>query len=198
MKFRNDASLFTVACLGPQSSGKSSLLKSLGGCGASYGRYSRGLYGSIVTTKYYGAETMLLLDTRGLLFDKSGFKSDNQMALLSMVLSCVVLIYIEEEVFRTLMDVISVAVYALICLKLAIPKLKLLFVFRDTNKQIESQIENTLRKVCDLAKVNLEDILDFSFILNTESRQRIFELASDNVKFCNMPYWYQLVARSLY
>jgi GTPase Era involved in 16S rRNA processing len=63
--------VIVISILGPQSSGKSTLLNFLFGCdfAVSMGRCTRGVYGSyfdLSNMKYLGVDGILILDTEGL------------------------------------------------------------------------------------------------------------------------------------
>jgi predicted GTPase len=67
MKFESER-IFVISVLGPQSSGKSTLLNYLFGCQffASVGRCTRGVYGSLVKVNHSFYKYLLILDTEGL------------------------------------------------------------------------------------------------------------------------------------
>ena len=85
---------FTVAILGPQSTGKSTLLNFLfNTCfKVSAGRCTNGLYASFLPTNYELAKRCMILDTEGLLSIERGDSDfDKQMTILTMSISQVMI-----------------------------------------------------------------------------------------------------------
>ncbi|CAF4534798.1 unnamed protein product, partial [Didymodactylos carnosus] len=78
---------FVVSVIGPQSTGKSTLLNMLFGSNfrMDAGRCTKGLYASLFKTKYPKANALLVLDTEGLLsIEKANEEYDKKLTLFSM------------------------------------------------------------------------------------------------------------------
>lgn len=105
--------LFVVSVIGAQSSAKSTLLNYLFGCGFATraGRCTKGLYVSFVRSSDLD---ILVLDSEGLMSVEEGSTDfDNEMVLMAIACSHVVLINQMGDIHRHLTDLLEVAVFAL-------------------------------------------------------------------------------------
>ena len=82
--------LFVISIIGPQSTGKSTLLNFLFGTNfqMSAGRCTRGLYASLFETNYPKAKKCLVLDSEGILsMEKKDEKFDKKLTIFAMAMS---------------------------------------------------------------------------------------------------------------
>ena len=89
-----DEPFFSVAILGPQSTGKSTLLNfTFNTCfKVSAGRCTNGLYSSFLPTNYDFAQNCMVFDTEGLLsIERGDTDFDKQMTTLTMSISQVMI-----------------------------------------------------------------------------------------------------------
>ena len=125
--------LFVVSVIGIQSSAKSTLLNYLFGCGFATraGRCTRGLYASYVQTNELD---ILVLDSEGLMSVEAGSGGrdfDNQVTLMAMACSHVVIINHKGELSRELQDLLEVALFAMKNLEVAKLQPDISIVLRD-------------------------------------------------------------------
>ena len=125
--------LFVVSVIGIQSSAKSTLLNYLFGCGFATraGRCTRGLYASYVETNDLD---ILVLDSEGLMSVEAGSGGkdfDNQVTLMAMACSHVVIINHKGELSRELQDLLEVALFAMKNLEVAKLQPDISVVLRD-------------------------------------------------------------------
>eukprot|EP00118_Oscarella_pearsei_P001779 m.8444 g.8444 ORF g.8444 m.8444 type:complete len:1870 (+) comp20602_c0_seq1:7-5616(+) len=123
--------LFVVSVIGLQSSAKSTLLNYLFGCGFATraGRCTRGLYASYMQTPELD---LLILDSEGLMSVEGGGRDfDNQVTLMAMACSHVVIINHKGELSRQLQELLEIAVFAMKNLEVARLQPDILFVLRD-------------------------------------------------------------------
>lgn len=125
--------LFVVSVIGIQSSAKSTLLNYLFGCGFATraGRCTRGLYASYVETNELD---ILVLDSEGLMSVEAGSGGrdfDNQVTLMAMACSHVVIINHKGELSRELQDLLEVALFAMKNLEVAKLQPDISIVLRD-------------------------------------------------------------------
>ncbi|XP_065830606.1 uncharacterized protein [Oscarella lobularis] len=123
--------LFVVSVIGLQSSAKSTLLNYLFGCGFATraGRCTRGLYASYMQTPELD---LLILDSEGLMSIEGGGRDfDNQVTLMAMACSHVVIVNHKGELSRQLQELLEIAVFAMKNLEVARLQPDILFVLRD-------------------------------------------------------------------
>ena len=127
-----DERLFVVSVIGIQSSGKSTLLNYLFGCGfaTQSGRCTRGLYASFVRTAV--GVNILVLDSEGLLsIEGGGREFDGKMTVMALACSDLVLINHKGEISTVLKDLLEICLYAMESLKLSQSQPKIAFILRD-------------------------------------------------------------------
>ena len=109
-------SLFVVTILGPQSSGKSTLLNYLVGAKfhVSAGRCTKGLNAMLLRTDLDKNKEILILDSEGIFsLERNDPKYDRRLAIFCMSISNILLINIKGELSLEIKKVLQVAIYAL-------------------------------------------------------------------------------------
>ena len=95
-----DRRIFVVSVIGPQNSGKSTLLNYMFGTlfDVRDGRCSRGIYGSLIRSNRNDFDDILLLDTEGLLsVERTDAEYDRRIVLFCLAVSHVVLVNVARE-----------------------------------------------------------------------------------------------------
>ena len=113
---KNNQSLFVVTILGPQSSGKSTLLNYLVGAKfhVSAGRCTKGLNAMLLRTDLDKNKEILILDSEGIFsLERNDPKYDRRLAIFCMAISNILLINIKGELSLEIKKVLQVAIYAL-------------------------------------------------------------------------------------
>ena len=113
---KNNMSLFVVTILGPQSSGKSTLLNYLVGAKfhVSAGRCTKGLNAMLLRTDLDKNKEILILDSEGIFsLERNDPKYDRRLAIFCMSISNILLINIKGELSLEIKKVLQVAIYAL-------------------------------------------------------------------------------------
>ena len=113
---KNNQSLFVVTILGPQSSGKSTLLNYLVGAKfhVSAGRCTKGLNAMLLRTDLDKNKEILILDSEGIFsLERNDPKYDRRLAIFCMSISNILLINIKGELSLEIKKVLQVAIYAL-------------------------------------------------------------------------------------
>ena len=176
-----------VSILGPQSSGKSTLLNYCFGCKflTSVGRCTRGIYGSLskLDRPVNLSQSFLILDTEGLdaierddIKDTSMIHFDRTMVLFCLAVSQVVIINIKGDIGSEMQNLLQICAYSLNRLKVSKVKApKIFFVLNqqadpDPNKHLdainllmeklnsESGLIETGVKISDLIQVSRENL----------------------------------------
>jgi hypothetical protein len=172
-----NTSPFVVAVIGPQSTGKSTLLNMLFGSNfqMSAGRCTKGLYASIFKTEFKEMESLLVLDTEGLLsIERNSEEYDRKLTLFSMACSNIMLINLNGEINSSMKKILTISLFAAKQLNMFKVKPVIIFVLRnmmdlDKTKQTEmiSGVNKALAEVVSQAsdsnteKMSLCEILDF-------------------------------------
>lgn len=111
--------MFTISIIGPQSTGKSTLMNALFGTNfqMSSGRCTKGMYASIKYTNIDAAKKSLILDTEGLLSIEKGGKGigknfDHVMTTMAMTLSNILLVNVRGEMDERMKEIISLALHS--------------------------------------------------------------------------------------
>jgi hypothetical protein len=161
--------LFVVSVIGMQSSAKSTLLNYLFGCGFATraGRCTKGLYASYMRTKDFD---MLLLDSEGLMSVEGGNKEfDNEVTLMAMACSHVVIINQKGEIHRQLRELLEVALFAMKHLEILKLKPDIVFVLRDQadfdQQALKTQfvkMGQTLTEQAHKLKLQMSEFIDLS------------------------------------
>ncbi|KAL4487946.1 hypothetical protein ABPG72_022806 [Tetrahymena utriculariae] len=161
-----------VAILGPQSTGKSTLINMIFGCDfkVSSGRCTKGMDISLKKVFYNNKQYLVLvMDTEGLLsIEKADESYDKRLTLLSMACAKKVIVNVNGEINIAMKKILSVALFAGNKLKELSHKPELIFCLRnmvdtDQSKMTEAlvAIEKELNEVAKINKVQLSQCLDF-------------------------------------
>ena len=113
---RNKKKLLVITILGPQSSGKSTLLNYLMGAKfhVSAGRCTKGLNAMLLRTNFEETKEILILDSEGIFsIERNDPMYDRRLAIFCMAVSNVLLINIKGELNVEIEKVLQVAIYAL-------------------------------------------------------------------------------------
>ena len=145
----NNERILVVSIIGPQSSGKSTLLNFLFGCNfqTSAGRCTRGIYGTYIKlTDIKNYNGIFILDTEGLLSihhaqSSNGF--DRKMTLFILAVSQVVVINIKGEMQGPVLELLTICINSLIELK--------------ENKVPSPEVYIVLNQYTDLSTKNIDD-----------------------------------------
>ena len=171
-KLTDQSNVFTISIIGPQSTGKSTLMNFLFNSNfqMSAGRCTQGLYGSIFKTNYKNANQCLVLDTEGLMsIERNDETFDRKLTIFAMALSHVMLINVNGEINESMKKIISLSMYAAQKLKLGTNKRPIIFfilrnmIDDDKNKQRDmiDKLEKEFEEVALCSNVKLTQILDY-------------------------------------
>ena len=188
-----------VSILGPQSSGKSTLLNYCFGCKflTSAGRCTRGIYGSLsrLDRPVNLSQSFLILDTEGLdaierdnIKDTSMIHFDRTMVLFCLSVSQVVIINVKGDIGNEMLNILQICAYSLNRLKVSKAKApKIFFVLNqqadpDPNKHLDAinilmeklysesgLMETEGVKISDLIQVSRENLLILPSAFNSEN-----------------------------
>ena len=161
-------SVLIISVLGPQSSGKSTLLNFLFGCDfmTSTGRCTKGIYGTYIkSTNFTAYDSILILDTEGLLAIMGSAEKeertmfDRRVCLFALAVSDFVFINTRGDFDAAMNDILYVCMNSLFKLKKGNINMAELYVILNQNQ--DTKIENHLLYIdkvfSDLTK-NLEEI----------------------------------------
>lgn len=115
-KMNNNFKLLVVTILGPQSSGKSTLLNYLVGSkfSVSAGRCTKGLNAMILKTDFEETKEILILDSEGIFsIERNDPMYDRRLSIFCLAVSNMLLINIKGELNIEIEKVLQVAIYAL-------------------------------------------------------------------------------------
>ena len=205
----NEEPPFVVSVIGPQSTGKSTLLNMLFGSNflTSAGRCTKGLYASLFTTKYPKASTFLVLDTEGLLsVEKANEEYDKKLTLFCIACSQIILINLNGEVNTAMKKVLSISVFVANQLRVLRIRPMIMFVLRnmmdlDVNKQKETinNVKKELKEISKLSGLELSQVLNFQeekafFLMFTafnkdfvyNKGKELFQQSRTNFKFATL------------
>jgi len=178
--------VLVVSVIGPQSSGKSTLLNFAFGCEflTSTGRCTKGIYGTYIkiddkNTKlkeHYDA--FLILDTEGLLsiFQSEDAAFDRKITLFCLTVSQICIVNVKSDLHAPMQSLLTICVNSLIQLneeKVPAPEIHIVL-----NQNQDHNIEN---HADDINKI-FESILNLTKITNLNIRE-ILSINKGNVKF---------------
>ena len=202
--------ILVVSVIGPQSTGKSTLLNKLFNTNfqMSAGRCTKGLYASFKKTTLNGKDHFLLiLDTEGLLsIEKSNEEYDKQLTLFSMACSHIFIINVNGEINNAIRKILSISLYAAGRTQTLQHKPIIYFVLRnmiDLNIEKQSEmiagIENALKEVSKLSNIPFKSVIDYrdqdSYVLTVSAftkdsigheKKTIFETTKSSFNFCDI------------
>ena len=163
---------YVVTILGPQSSGKSTLLNFLFGARfhVSAGRCTKGLNAMLLRTDFEDTKEILILDSEGIFsIERDDPKFDRRLATFCMAVSNLILINIKGEFSTEISKVLEVSIYALYKIaevKAILRKPRLHFILRDQMEQgvtamdkAFSKLKESLEGAASAAGVNLDDLV---------------------------------------
>ena len=167
VELKNRNNLVVVSVIGAQSSGKSTLLNYLFGCGFATrtGRCTKGLYASFVSIS--DGRYLLVLDSEGLLsLEGGGHVFDNQITVMAMACSDAVIVNHKGEITTQIKELLEICLYAMDYLKLTDIRTEMMFVLRDqrdrdTKVQSDSLtlLRKTLKEAMESGQKDLDDLV---------------------------------------
>jgi hypothetical protein len=166
--FNNDNSeLLVISVIGPQSSGKSTLLNFLFGTqfASSSGRCTKGMYGTLIRIKNHEKyKKLLILDTEGILSaERNDPIFDRKLFLFCLSISNAVIMCVRNELNREMTEIIRLAVSCLTDLKVKkMPIPSVYFVLNaltDINKEALWKPLNKIREDINLENKDMSEIL---------------------------------------
>ena len=177
-----------VSIIGPQSSGKSTLLNYCFGCKflTSAGRCTRGIYGSFsrLSRPVNNSNHFLILDTEGLdAIDRGNIKDtslihfDRTMVLFCLAVSQVVIINVKGDIGSEMQNLLHVCAYSLNRLKVTkVPAPKIFFVL---NQQADPDPDKHL----DSINILMEKLNEESDFMDTEGAKisDLIQISKENL-----------------
>ena len=171
---KEEKDLFVVSVIGEQSSGKSTLLNSLFGCGFSTaaGKCTKGLFASYL--KLSTNKSLLVLDSEGLSIEGGGRVFDGQITLLALACSDLVIINHKGEISSELNDLLQVCLYAMDTLKVAKIKPNVAFVLRDQRECRNVTVHQT-------ALLKMQEAIQKAVSTSSKDVYDLIEIGSDSL-----------------
>eukprot|EP01017_Pseudomicrothorax_dubius_P020316 TRINITY_DN221_c0_g3_i2.p1 TRINITY_DN221_c0_g3~~TRINITY_DN221_c0_g3_i2.p1 ORF type:complete len:1219 (-),score=212.32 TRINITY_DN221_c0_g3_i2:55-3711(-) len=161
-----DTKIYVISILGPQSSGKSTLLNYLFGCqfATSSGRCTKGIYGTLFDLQVGDFDGVLILDTEGLFSsEKTDPEYDRKIVLFCMAASHLVLINVKGEITRNMPEVMGVCLTVLNQLRLnKVPSPSIFFILNqnsDPNVRNHLTAFNKILESFSIEGTSLEELL---------------------------------------
>ncbi|CAD7940890.1 unnamed protein product [Amoebophrya sp. A120] len=108
--------VMVISILGPQSSGKSTLLNYLFGCkfNTAKGRCTKGVYGSLIEITHEHYDYLLILDTEGLQSpEKLDHEFDRKITLFCLAVSHFVIINVAKDMNAHMRDLLEICLFSL-------------------------------------------------------------------------------------
>lgn len=157
--------ILVISVIGPQNSGKSTLLNSMFGTffDVRDGRCTRGIYGSFVKSNRLDFDYILLIDTEGLLsIERTDSEYDRRIVLFCLAVSHVVIVNIDGELTTTVQDMLTLCTDSLKNMDVTrIPKPVIHFIL---NQKVDLDRENIQtaidRILADFKKFHLNQAID--------------------------------------
>ena len=157
--------ILVVSIIGPQNSGKSTLLNYMFGTlfDVRDGRCTRGIYGSFVKSNSKDFDYIMLIDTEGLMGTERGEKEfDRRLVLFCLAVSHLVIVNMIGEINDILKDMLTLCADTLKLIGVSrVSKPKVHFVL---NQKADLNIENNrvaIEKIMsDMVKLDLSDMID--------------------------------------
>ena len=144
----NNNKLLVVTIMGPQSSGKSTLLNFLFGARfhVSAGRCTKGLNAMLLRTDFEETKEILILDSEGIFsIERNDPMYDRRLTIFCMSVSNLLMINIRGELNIEIQKVLQVAIYALKRIaevNAILRKVRIQFILRDQMEQGVTQMES--------------------------------------------------------
>ena len=154
--------ILVLSVIGPQSSGKSTLLNFLFGCNfqTSAGRCTRGVYGTFITLRNCDKyDAIFILDTEGLLsihHEQSNLEFDRKITLFILAVSQVVIINVKGEMNAPLLKLLKICIHSLADLKKnKVPSPEIFIVLNQYTDLSTEHVKNDI----NLVKKQMGDML---------------------------------------
>lgn len=182
--------VFVISVLGPQSSGKSTLLNFLFGCkfGTGTGRCTKGVYGTYINIDHPHYDMILVLDTEGLQsVEKDDEEFDRKITLFCLAISHAVIVNIKGDMHNSMKRLLEICVLALHQLKktkMPIPSVYFCFNQNPANSKepFIKQLENITAEIVEAApeaaetakmmEVPEDDMFVLGFAFNVKSAEK--------------------------
>ncbi|CAF0912558.1 unnamed protein product [Didymodactylos carnosus] len=173
LKYFQGQKILVISIIGPQNSGKSTLLNYMFGTlfDVRDGRCTRGIYGSLVKTNVgtkigkTDFDYILLIDTEGLLSIEKGDKEyDRRLVLFCLAVSHLVIVNMLSDINEALKDILTLCADSL--KELGVNKVnqpKVHFVINQkADPNIENHIASINKIIADLKEKELSEVIDIS------------------------------------
>jgi energy-coupling factor transporter ATP-binding protein EcfA2 len=150
LKILQNKKFSTISIIGPQSSGKSTLLNFLYGSSfpVSSGRCTKGLYASFVKSK--DGKDVMILDSEGLFSVEKGSKEyDRKIVLLALAASHKTMMNIKGELGTHIQEIMEICLYTLQSLRIGTRRPVLHFVLRDITEQFTDGLNQQKSSILD-------------------------------------------------
>ena len=160
--------ILVISVIGPQNSGKSTLLNYMFGTlfDVRDGRCTRGIYGSLVkANNIEGIEYLLLIDTEGLLsIEKADKEYDRRLVLFCLAVSHLVIVNMLSDINETLKDMLTLCADSL--RQLSVTTIQQPTIHFILNQKADPNIKNheeAINKIiADLKDKDLSEIISIS------------------------------------
>ncbi|CAF0730234.1 unnamed protein product [Adineta steineri] len=159
--------ILVISVIGPQNSGKSTLLNYMFGTlfDVRDGRCTRGIYGSLVKSNIEGIDYLLLIDTEGLLsVEKSDKEYDRRLVLFCLGVSHLVIVNMLGDINEVLKDMLTLCADSLKQLRVnTIQQPVVHFILNQkADPNIKNHIEAINRIISDLKDKELGEVINIS------------------------------------
>ncbi|CAF1371081.1 unnamed protein product [Adineta steineri] len=167
MKQFTNQRILVISVIGPQNSGKSTLLNYMFGTlfDVRDGRCTRGIYGSIIESHIEGIDYILLVDTEGLLsIEKSDKEYDRRLVLFCLAVSHLVIVNMLGDINEVLKDMLTLCADSLKQLRVnTIQQPVVHFILNQkADPDIKNHIEAINKIISDLKDKELGEIINIS------------------------------------
>jgi energy-coupling factor transporter ATP-binding protein EcfA2 len=158
--------VLVIGIIGPQNSGKSTLLNFMFGCvfTASDGRTTKGVYGSLIQSPVAAYDFLLILDTEGIhSVEKSDPEYDRKVVLFTLAVCDVVIINVKDEISDGMRKTLDICASSLRCLQNTKMPTPVLFFVQNQKANVRNIQTDAMNDIIDGMKKNgLGDIISLS------------------------------------
>ncbi|CAF0919988.1 unnamed protein product [Didymodactylos carnosus] len=159
--------ILVISIIGPQNSGKSTLLNYMFGTlfDVREGRCTRGIYGSLVKSNISGIDYLLLIDTEGLLsIEKADKEYDRRLVLFCLAVSHLVVVNMLGDINEVLKDMLTLCADSLKQLNVnRIPQPIIHFILNQkADPNMKNHIEAINKIISDLKDKELGEVINIS------------------------------------